>query len=150
AHHRAADAPGGAGGALDALLARGIVGAWSNRLEAARRDLEGVRGATGSIVQSLTARAHLADVHLRRGDLVEAADVAADAVQLLEDAQAGWLAPLPHSIAAYVHTASGDFARAEEHAQVAHSFARAAGDAPAMVWAEAAWLRLAEAQGDHE
>lgn len=141
AHHRA-----------DALLARGIVGTWSNRLEEAQRDLSEVGGGSieRSLMQTLSARAHLADTYLRAGRVVAAADTAASAVDLLQDTHTTWLTPLPHSVASYVHTVAGDFARAAEHATTASRFAHAAGDvAPAMVWAEAAWLRLAAARGQH-
>lgn len=139
--------------AIDARLARGVVGAWSNRLEDARRDFSAVlSGAQDrSLLQTLSARAHLADVHLRSGNLVEAADMAAEGVQLLNDAQADWLAPLPYSVSAYVHTVLGDFEQATMHAAAAAAYARATGDAPAMIWSEAAWLRLADARGEaHE
>src|SRR5690606_33834865 len=90
----------------DAHLARGLADLWSNRLEDARRELASVLGATmeHSLLQSITARTHLADTHLRAGRVVEASDMVAEAIALLEDCEAVWLTPLPHSIAAYAHT----------------------------------------------
>ncbi|GGH44056.1 helix-turn-helix domain-containing protein [Microbacterium album] len=134
----------------DARLARGIACAWSNRLDDARRDLSAVLGASQerSLMQAVTARAHLADVHLRDGRLADASDVADEAIDLLEDSHAVWLTPLPHSVAAYALAEAGEFDRAELHARIASDSAAAIQNAPAMIWAEAAWLRLADARAD--
>lgn len=134
----------------DAQLARGIVGAWSNRLDEAQRDLSGLLSAEvdRSLMQTLSARAHLADVQLRAGRLGAAADTVDDAIRLLDDAHAVWLTPLPHSIAAYIHTAAGDLDEAGRHAAIAAESAQASGSIPAMSWSDAAWLQLADARQD--
>lgn len=134
----------------DTHLARGIVELWSNNLEEARRQLASVLGASmeRSLLQTITARSHLADTHLRAGRLVEAADMASEAIALLEDCEAVWLTPLPHSIAAYAQAALGDLDAARGHAAIGSAFADATGDAPATIWAGAAWLRIAEAARD--
>lgn len=135
----------------DARMGRGIVSLWSNHIEDARRDLSSVLNGPidHSLMQSLVARSHLADAHLRAGHLVEAADLADIAIGLLDDSQAVWLTPLPHSVAAYAHTAAGDLDRARQHAEVASMYARATSEAPAMIWAYGAWLRIADAEQDH-
>lgn len=137
---------------VDARLGRGIVHIWSNDIDAAQRDLSSILGgpAEHPFIQAVIARSHLADAHLRSGRLVEAADLAELAIGLLDDAQAVWLTPLPHSVAAYAHTAAGDLDRARRHADAASVYARATREAPATFWAEGAWLRIADAEGDHE
>lgn len=137
---------------VDARLGRGLVNLWSNRLEDARTDLASVLSGPidHSLLQSITARSQLADVHLRLGHLVEAADLATVSIGLVEDSDAVWLTPLPHSIAAYAHTAAGNLDAAEMHATAASTYAQLTGEAPATIWSEAAWLRLAEARQDHD
>ena len=153
--HRLADAavrdPGSSRFHLaDAQLARGLVCLWSNRLDEAESDLSAMlsAGVDSSLMQTLSARAHLADVQLRAGRLGEAAATVGEAIDLLDDAEAVWLTPLPHSIASYIGAASGDLDGAERHAAVAAQSAQASGSVPAMSWSDAAWLRLAEARQD--
>lgn len=153
--HRLADAavrhPGSSRFHLaDAQLARGVVCLWSNRLDEAERDLSGMLSTAvdSSLMQTLSARAHLADVQLRAGRLAEAADTVGEAIDLLDDADAVWLTPLPHSIASYIGSAVGDLEGAERHAAVASQSAQASGSVPAMSWSHAAWLRLADARQD--
>ena len=134
----------------DARLGRGLANLWSNRVSAARRDLRSalVGPTRNLLLHSISTRAHLADALLREGHLSEAADLAALAIELVEDTEAVWLMPLPHSIAAYALTAAGDLDRAHHHAEQASVYGRLTGEAPAVLWAEAAWLRIAEAEDD--
>lgn len=136
---------------FDARMGVGIVDLWSNRVEEAIRNLSSVLGGVveHSLVQAIVARSHLAEAHLRAGNLLHALDLAGLAIDLLEDGQALWLTPLPHSVAAYAGAAIGDLDRARHHAEVATAYARMTSEAPAMMWSEAAWLRIAEAEGDH-
>lgn len=136
----------------DALLARGIIATWLNRLEEGIFDLERVLegGIERSLMQVLTARSHLADAYLRAGDVPAARDTVEAALDLLQDVRATWIAPLPHSIAASVHVVLGDLDRAQAHAKAASDIMGAVGNlAPAMVWAKAALLRVADARGDY-
>lgn len=141
--------PGGAGSA-DARLARGLISLWSNRLDEAHLDLESVIAGPdrGPLMETITARAHLADALLRAGRLADAAALATVACELVEDSRAVWLTPLPHSVACYAFAAAGDLDAARYHAAVAGEFGRLAGGAPAMLWADAALLRIAEADDD--
>ena len=134
----------------DARLGRGLANLWSNRVEAARHDLRSVLTGpfTHSLLEELTVRSHLADARYREGLLTEAADLADLAIELVEHSEAVWLMPLPHSIAAYAHTALGDLEQARHHAEQASTYGRLTGEAPAVMWSEAAWLRIAEAADD--
>lgn len=135
---------------VDARLGRGLANLWSNRTEAARTDLRAalVGPRKNSLLHSISTRAHLADALLREGYLSEAADLAALAIELVEDTEAVWLMPLPHSIAAYALTGAGSLERARHHAEQASAYGRLTGEAPAVLWAEAAWLHIAEAEDD--
>lgn len=135
----------------DARLGRGLANLWSNRVGAARRDLRAALASRNrsSLLQAISARSHLADALLREGFISEAADLAELAIELVEDTEAVWLMPLPHSIEAYALTAAGDLERARHHADQASAYGRLTGEAPAVLWAEAAQMRIAEAEGDH-
>ena len=135
----------------DARLARGVVALWSDDLEVAVTDLSAVRVAapTTSLLQTITACAHLADARLRGGHLLEAADLADHAIELVEDSENLWLMALPHCMASYARVALGDLERARHHAEQVAAYGAYTGDAPAQQWAEAGWLRIAEAEGDH-
>lgn len=136
---------------LDARLGRALANLWSNRISDARQDLHAVVAGTHriSLLQTITVRSHLADARFRAGLLTEACDLADLAIELVEDSESAWLMPLPHSIAAYAHTAAGRLDRARHHAEAASAYARLTGHVPATLWTESAWLHIAEAEGDH-
>lgn len=150
ATHRVEDNDGDAN-VLDARLGRALANLWSNRISDARQDLNAVLAGTRrvSLLQTITVRSHLADARFRAGLLTEACDLADLAIELVEDSESTWLMPLPHSIAAYAHTAAGRLDRARRHAETASAYARLTGHVPATLWTESAWLHIADAEDDH-
>ena len=138
---------------LDALTGRGVVRLWRNDLEGALVDLEGVRLAGvehGAFHTHVNAGAFLAETHLRLGSLDVAIDTATATATLTDDADAIWLGPLPHSVAAFALAAHGDLGRARAHAARATELAAALHSAPGRLWSDQAWLRIAETAGDLE
>ena len=137
---------------LDARTGRGIVRLWANDLEGARRDLEQVCAAGvehGVLHTRVNAGSFLAEVLLRLGSLAEALDTAEATAELTDDADAVWLGPLPHSVAAFALAARGEVGRARAHAAAATDLADALRSAPGRLWSDHAWLRVAEAEEDH-
>lgn len=145
----AAEPPGSVD--FDARVGLGLLLVWSNQVEEGLPLLSSLLTGPSdqTLMQTLSVRSHLADAHLRLGNLQHAMDLAALAVELLDDAEARWLTPLPHSLVAYACAATGDLARAERHAQAASAYARLSHDAPALLWSDAGWMRIAEAAQDH-
>ena len=95
-------------------LARGFAGAWSDDLDAAKRDLEAIVGRPDGFGGSLRSAAHwlLADVYYRLGAFDDAAVTAELARSLLQDtgrADSPEIA-MAYAVAAYAAAARGDWA----------------------------------------
>ncbi len=139
--------------ALDARTGRGIVRLWGNDLDGARADLDRVRAAGlehGAFHTHVNAGSFLGEALLRQGAISAAIETAEATAALTDDADAVWLGPLPHSVAAFARTAQGDLTRARAHAAVATSMAETLGLAPGRLWSDVAWLRIAHAADDHQ
>jgi DNA-binding CsgD family transcriptional regulator len=125
---------------------------WSNDLDGAQADLAAVAalGEQASFLAYVNARTYLAEVAIRQGRLVEAAGLAEAVFSVTDDADAPWLAPLPAAVAAFALAVQGDTDGARTFATAATAVADATDLAPARMWSEHAWLRIAAAEGAHE
>lgn len=136
---------------LGARLARGMCLLALNELDRAETDLTGATLAPqvqGSLQAFVNARSFLAECHFRRGRWARAHDLAVSTTSIVDDAGAGWMAPLPHTVAATVLASTGDFEAARAHADEAWAAAETLGMVQAVLWARVAALRIAEAVGD--
>ena len=136
----------------DALSGRGMVRLWAGDLEGSRTDLEDacrLLERANAIVATANARAALAEVLLRRGELERAHRAAANAAQLVEDSEQVWLEPLSHGILATVAAVLGADDAAGRHAERAARTAAAVGLFAARHYGEHAPLAAAEVAGDH-
>ena len=133
-------------------LARGFAGAWSDDLDAAKRDLEGIIGRPDGFGGSLRSAAHwlLADVYYRLGVFDEAAATAEQARSLLQDtgrADSPEIA-MAYAVAAYAAAARGDWAAARGNVAAASARARPAASEFERACAAAARWSLAVALDD--
>ena len=133
-------------------LARGFTGAWSDDLDAAKRDLEAIVSRPDGFGGSLRSAAHwlLADVYYRLGAFDDAVVTAELARSLLQDtgrARSPEIA-MAHAVAAYAASARGDWADARDNVDAVHARAGPAASKFERTCAAAARWSLAVARDD--
>ncbi|HEX7740621.1 MAG TPA: LuxR C-terminal-related transcriptional regulator [Marmoricola sp.] len=135
---------------LDALVARGLLSAWSGRLARARSDLEAVVRVSrrdGPTPVALGASAYLSDVLYRLGQWDSAITVAETAVSVALDLDHRRVLPMLYAAAANPLSARGELTRAGEYVEAADSTAAEIGDYQTRLWAAVAAARLQDAHG---
>jgi DNA-binding CsgD family transcriptional regulator/tetratricopeptide (TPR) repeat protein len=142
------------------VATRGNLKAWWGDLPGAVNDLTAVIrwSRAGSPVRSLpNSYGALAEVEYRLGRWEDALTHAEVAVSLAADTDRAWDLPFVHAIASYVHAGRGDWALAEDHAEVARQAAMVVRlpvasyyshlAAAHLMWVRGEWLSMLSALG---
>lgn len=146
--------PDAASGALEADVhcGRGLLRLWCHDLVGAAEDLEHSLDAAargGSFVARESARFYLAEVRYRQGRWDDAIVLAQQSASVVDDADQGWMAALPHATAARPLAGRGE-AAAEEHLDRAVAAAEAVGAGVGIGLARVAALEVAACRRDHQ
>jgi DNA-binding CsgD family transcriptional regulator len=129
----------------------GVVHAWMDSLEDARRGLERtltVARKHGPLVDLLISAFYLGDVAYRLGRWDDAVTYGELAVSTAIDAEQAYVYALVHGVAAFPLSGRGEWQRAEDHVRASVEAADVVGDLASRLWAAMAAGRLAHARRD--
>jgi DNA-binding CsgD family transcriptional regulator len=140
----------GAPGALDGLVARGMISLWTDRLTEADADLRQAlaRAAAGEALRIGQALGYLSEVEYRRGDLDEAVLHCELALGDAEENLRVWDYSILHALATYPRAARAEWAEADSHVRAAAHWAGLIGATSGHAYAAGALASIAQAKGD--
>jgi DNA-binding CsgD family transcriptional regulator len=135
---------------VDGLMARGIVRLWTDDLSGARADLSQLiaNEQVGEPLRVSQAVGFLSEAAFRMGLLDEAVEQAELAVSIATEAGRAWELAMLHGLAALPRAALGEFAEAENHAELATRWAGVMGVKSSFAYASAARAFIALARED--
>lgn len=143
------DTPGTAG-ALDGLVARGMIALWTDRLADADADLRQAvtRAAAGEALRIGQGLGFLSEVEYRRGALADAVLHAELALGDAEENLRVWDYPILHALASYPRAARGEWAAADAHVRASAHWAGLIGAGTGLAYAAGGLAVTAQARGD--
>jgi DNA-binding CsgD family transcriptional regulator len=143
------DAPGSAG-ALDGLVARGMIALWTDRLADADADLRQAvaRATAGEALRVGQGLGFLAEVEYRRGELADAVLHSELALGDAEENLRVWDYAILHALACYPRAARGEWAAADSHVRASAHWAGLIGAGAGRAYAAGGLAAIAQARGD--
>ena len=143
------DAPGSAG-ALDGLVARGMIALWTDRLADADADLRQAvaRATAGEALRVGQGVGFLAEVEYRRGELADAVLHSELALGDAEENLRVWDYAILHALACYPRAARGEWAAADSHVRASAHWAGLIGAGTGRAYAAGGLAAIAQARGD--